>query len=266
MNSAEVAAIKSSIEAQNAAAPKTVDLPDGTASQSGPGQSPTGAPAAPAPGPSTAPVPPTSPATEITVDGQTLTADQVRQMLNQLQATQQKEQQLAERERSLAETRRTLEGTVQELLGRPAGQPTLPPPPQPTPAPTAPATPGMDALESISARLARIEREAQIQGLKERHGNIDEHAVRAVLEQYPGVPPDTALALVVGTATLSKQSEAAGQAAAQRAGEAARTEGPSNTGVVVTQPIDVSNTPWEGLDALAVRGMKETGRGLLVRK
>jgi hypothetical protein len=179
---------------------------------------------------------------------------------------------LATRERTLAEARKQVEGLISDALSNSTTPPdgvhpnttleeSSPPAPNPTAVDTTPLT---DVLEPITTRIATIERESAIHSLRQRFGDIDEQAVRATMDAVSGISAEGALTMVVGTQTLHDRSAAAGEQAATRVGEAARTETTANAGVVPTETIDVSSTPWEGLERVALRVMGSRGERLLV--
>ncbi len=111
-----------------------------------------------------------------------------------------------------------------------------------------------------------MERREEIQGLRQRFGDIDEQAVRATMDSNPALSAEAALTMVVGQRTLANASAAAGEEAAQRVGAAARTETTANAGVVPTQTPDIAKTSWEGLDGLVAEKNATEGAPLLVRK
>jgi len=109
-----------------------------------------------------------------------------------------------------------------------------------------------------------MERETDIQGLRQRFSNVDEQAVRATMDSNPALSAEAALTMVVGQQTLRNASAAAGEEAAQRVGEAARTETTANAGVVPTQRLDVRNVQWQDLEGVAAEKNSAEG-SLLVR-
>jgi len=245
-----VAEVKAAVESARDKAPATVDFTPDSVSES---------PTVTAAEATETPPAPTLPAADsISVDGDTLTADHIRQMRTELQGLAKKETEITQRERTLGETRRQVEALVTDALSTSkasTGESQIAQEAYPaTPAATVvDPTPLTDALEPIASRLTAMEQVTEIQGLRERFGDIDEQAVREAMDSAPGLSAESALAFLVGAQVLKNQSSAASEEAVQRTSEAARTETSANAGVVPTETLDPSTTSWAGLESVARR-------------
>lgn len=245
-NLAEIQDAKAEIEMANAAAAAAATPTAPTAAQ----------PAAPVAATPAAP-------REVVIDGQTLTIDQIREMRANLATIKQREDGLAHREQVFAETRRLLDVSLQDFMAeRTPAQTNAVYSPALSPAPA--ATPLLDALEPLARSVSGLERRAVLQDLHNRHGDFDEQALAEVLNAHPTLPPDTALATLVGSQTLQKQAAEAGATAARRMAEAGRTEPGAGDGVVTTVPFNPATASWDDTRKLAVSEAQRRG-GVLVR-
>jgi len=209
-----------------------------------------GAPEQPVPPSVVAPTAPTVLPTEIDLDGQKFSLDQLRQMRATATQIQQRESGLAERERVLAESRRQLDGIIADALKRQPSpsNPVATPIPSPVPAPT----PLLDALEPLARDIADLKRRQALDDLHTRYGQFDEQAVSQVANEHPSLPYEAAFHLVMGRQAAQAHAAATGAAAAQRLAEAARTEPGAGSGVVTTQPINPANVSWEQTRQIAI--------------
>lgn len=286
MNADDMHGEKAAAEARNDGAPKTIDvggttnpqkLPEGTegagilspdpapAPEATPQPTPKADPQvqpAPQPTPQPAPAPQVQPTpTSITVDGVTLTEDQIRAMQTAATNQQQQQESIAAQRRQLEATRTELESMLQETGAgpqRPAEQPAN------TPQDSPPAeTPNLTAFQEAMSRISSVERRMELQALHEDHGDFDEQAVTTAMDTFH-LSATNALAYVAGTQALQSRNAQAAEQTARSTGDAARVEPGAGDGVVPTTQVDISKSSWADLDRIGARTVSESPNRLLV--